>query len=448
VETKTVAAATGVNRLRPVPIGEVDDSDGDPVPTGIGELDRVLGGGMVPGSVTLLGGEPGIGKSTLVLQALAARARGGRRCLLVTAEESARQVRTRAERLGAVEPGLFLLAASSTADVVAAVEEIDPDVLAVDSVQTMVDPEIGGTPGSVAQVRGVAAALVALAKQRSMATVIVGHVTKDGSLAGPRVLEHVVDTVLSFDGDRHHALRLLRAVKHRFGATGELGLFELGELGLTGLPDPSGLFLGDRRLGVPGSVVVPALEGSRPLLVEVQALLVESELPSPRRASHGLDSGRQAKLLAVLERHCGLKLGKFDVHTSVVGGVRLAEPAADLALAMAIASAAAGLPVPPDVVVIGEVGLAGEIRQVAHTPRRLAEAGRLGFRRAVLPAGAPAPPEGVTALRAADLSTALAVLGLIDRSERRAPAHDHAGARPVLVAVAGGRHPRAPGLPG
>jgi DNA repair protein RadA/Sms len=432
-----VALAVGA-RQKAVPIGEVDDADGDPVPTGIGELDRVLGGGMVPGSVTLLGGEPGIGKSTLVLQALAARARTGKRCLLVTAEESARQVRTRAERLGAVAPGLFLLAASSTADVQAAVEEIGPDILAVDSVQTMLDPDLGGTPGTVTQVRGVAAALVAIAKERSMATVIVGHVTKDGALAGPRVLEHVVDTVLSFEGDRHHALRLLRAVKHRFGPTGELGLFELGELGLTGLPDPSGLFLGDRRTGVPGSVVLPALEGSRPLLVEVQALLVESDLPSPRRASHGLDAGRLAKVLAVLERHCGIKLAKIDVHVSVVGGVRLAEPAADLAVAVAVASAATQRAVPPDIVVLGEVGLAGEIRQVAHTPRRLAEAGRLGFRRALIPASAPAPPSGVAALRATDLMTALGAVGLFEERPRR----------PALVAVAGGRHQRPPGLPG
>jgi DNA repair protein RadA/Sms len=425
-------------RQRPVPIGEVDDADGEPVPTGIGELDRVLGGGMVPGSVTLLGGEPGIGKSTLVLQALAARAATGRRCLLVTAEESARQVRTRAERLGAVTPGLFLLAASSTADVLAAVEEVDPDVLAVDSVQTLLDPDLGGTPGTVAQVRGVAAALVALAKERSMATVLVGHVTKDGALAGPRVLEHVVDTVLSFEGDRHHALRLLRAVKHRFGPTGELGLFELGELGLAGLPDPSGLFLGDRRKGVPGSVVLPALEGSRPLLVEVQALLVPSDLPSPRRASHGLDAGRLAKLLAVLERHCGLKLGKHDVHVSVVGGVRLNEPAADLAVAVAIVSAFTQVPVAPDVVVLGEVGLAGEVRQVAHTPRRLSEAERLGFRRALIPASAPVPPDGMAGLRTGDLGTAVTLLGLVGGAPRR----------PHLVAVAGGRHQGSPGLQG
>ena len=269
---------------RPLPIAEVDEEASACRPTGMAELDRVLGGGLVPGSVTLLGGEPGIGKSTLLLQALSSLARGGARCLLVSAEESKEQVRMRARRLGALEPALWLVSETSLPGVVAAIDEVRPDVVAVDSIQTVADPDLGTGPGSVTQVRECAQSLVALAKQGGPATVLVGHVTKDGALAGPRALEHVVDTVLSFEGERHHALRLLRAVKHRFGATAELGLFEMADDGLRGVPDPSRLFLGDRRTGVPGSVVAPVLEGNRPLLVEVQALVAPSSLAQPRPA--------------------------------------------------------------------------------------------------------------------------------------------------------------------
>ncbi len=411
-----VATLVGPSEERPRPIGKIDAGAWAPVPTGVGELDRVLGGGLVPGSVTLVGGEPGIGKSTLLLQALAARAARGNPCLLVSAEESAQQVRLRAERLGVLHPDLWLFTATSMPQVVAAVSEVDPALLVVDSIQTIVDPDLGATPGTVAQVRGCAAALVALAKQQAVAVVLVGHVTKDGALAGPRVLEHLVDTVLSFEGERHHALRLLRAVKHRFGPTGELGLFEMGESGLVGLPDPSGLFLGDRRPGVPGSVVVPALEGQRPLLVELQALIAPGLPGSPRRSTQGLDGNRVALLLAVLERRADLSLAGFDVHTSAVGGVRVCEPAADLGLALALASAATGVPVPADVVACAEVGLGGELRRVAQTPRRLAEAARLGFHRAVVPASAPSPPPGTSYIRAVDLSSAIAQLGLLPPS--------------------------------
>src|SRR5687767_15032038 len=268
----TAAAARAQQGDQPVPILEVDAAEFSARATGIGELDRVLGGGFVPGSVTLVGGEPGIGKSTLLLQCLGSLAATGARGLLVSAEESKQQVRLRAERLGTLDPRILLLSETSLPDVVAAVASTAPDYLVIDSIQTVFDPELQSAPGSVAQVRECAHQLVQLAKQRAMATVLVGHVTKEGSLAGPRVLEHVVDTVLSFEGDRHHALRLLRAAKHRFGSTEELGLFSMGEGGLEGVPDPSGLFLGDRTSGVPGSVVVPAMEGHRPLLVEVQAL--------------------------------------------------------------------------------------------------------------------------------------------------------------------------------
>ncbi|MDQ3305757.1 MAG: DNA repair protein RadA [Actinomycetota bacterium] len=397
---------------RPVPIGEVDLDSWGRRSTGLGELDRVLGGGLVPGSVTLVGGEPGIGKSTLLLQSLAAMAAGGARALLVTAEESAPQVRMRADRLGTLESELHLLADAVLPSVLAHIEELEPDVVVVDSIQTVFDPDLGSVPGSVTQVRECAHRLVVAAKERGMSVVLVGHVTKEGSLAGPRVLEHVVDTVLSFEGDRHHALRLVRAVKHRFGSAEELGLFEMTDRGLIGVPDPSGLFLADRRPGVAGSVVVPTMEGHRPLLVEVQALVSPSNLAQPRRSAQGLDHGRLSLLLAVLG--CRVDLGSgnatlvgSDVHASAVGGVRVVEPGADVALALALVSSLTGKAVPGDLVAVGEVGLGGEVRQAAQTTRRLAEAARLGFRRAVVPVSAPDPPPGMVLHRAATLTEAI-----------------------------------------
>jgi len=403
-----------------IPIAEGDGEGRRPRPVGIGELDRVLGGGLVAGSVTLLGGEPGIGKSTLLLQALSSLARGssvrsgsgGARCLLASAEESAQQVRLRAARLGALEPRLFLLAETELPAILASAAAVAPDVLVVDSIQTVHDPELASAPGSVAQVRECAHRLVRAAKDRGTATVLVGHVTKDGALAGPRVLEHVVDTVLSFEGERHHALRLLRAVKHRFGPTSELGLFEMTDDGLADVPDPGGLFLSDRQAGAPGSVVVPTLEGHRPLLVELQALVAKSPLAMPRRSAQGLDSGRLAMISAVLEERVGVSLVGADVYALAVGGVRVVEPGADLALALALVSSVTGEALPADMVACGEVGLCGELRQVGQTGRRLAEAARLGFRRAVVPASAPEPPPGIAVLRAATLVEAVAVAGL------------------------------------
>jgi len=397
----------------PVPIGDVDPTEFSPRPTGIGELDRVLGGGLVPGSVTLLGGEPGIGKSTVLLQAAAEVAATGRKVLYLSGEESPQQVRLRAERLGALHPLLYLATETALPHVVSAIDSVEPDLVIVDSVQTLTHPELASAPGSVAQVRECSHRLVQEAKRRACSVVLVGHVTKEGNLAGPRVLEHVVDTVLAFEGDRHHALRLLRVVKHRFGSTQELGLFEMTETGLLGVPDPSGLFLADRRVGVPGSVVVPTIEGARPMLVELQALVATSSLPSPRRTAQGVDSGRLAMILAVLERRAGAALAKADVYALAVGGVKVTEPGADLALALAVASAIQSEPVDPHLVACGEIGLGGELRQVAHTHRRLAEAARLGFKRAVVPYSAPQDVEGIDLIRVGTLPDAIDRLGLV-----------------------------------
>ncbi len=372
----------------PVPIAEIDAWMSVPRSTGVGELDRVLEGGLVPGSVTLVAGEPGMGKSTLLLQALGSMAARGARCLLVTAEESCAQVRMRAARIGALEAGLLVVAETSLPHVLAHADAAAPDVLALDSIQTVVDPDLPGVPGSVTQVRDCAYRLVQHAKERGLATLLVGHVTKEGTLAGPRVLEHVVDTVLSFDGDRGQSLRTLHALKHRFGSTNEVGLFEMSERGLLDVPDASARFLVDRRPGVPGSAVAAVLEGARPILVEVQALVLPTAAPMPRRSASGMESGRLAMLLAVLEQHSKVKPVKADVYASVAGGLRVTERGLDLALALALAGASLECAVTRDTVAIGELGLGGEVRSVPQLERRLAEAGRLGFVRAVVPAGA------------------------------------------------------------
>jgi DNA repair protein RadA/Sms len=409
-EEPLVSLAAGMSLVAPgeaKPITEVDGSIGQPQPTTIPELDRVLGGGIVPGSVTLLGGEPGIGKSTLLMQLLAA---WPARTLYVTAEESAQQVRLRAERLGALNENVWLLPEMNLHNIFKAIASVQPNLIVIDSIQTIADPELSSPPGSVVQVRGCAHRLVQEAKRSNIPVVLVGHVTKEGGLAGPRVLEHVVDTVLSFEGERHNALRLLRASKHRFGPTSELGLFEMTDAGMVGVPDASQLFLADRRTGVPGSVVVPTIEGQRPLLVELQALTnsVSGGAP-PRRSAQGVDSGRLALLLAVLERRARISLASHEVYASVVGGVKLAEPGADLGLCLALVSAVVNKPLPADLVVIGEVGLAGEVAQVG---RRLAEAARLGFTRAIVPASASAKVDGIRVEGAATLTEALALAQL------------------------------------
>ena len=385
-------ARTGRTQAAPVsspavPISQVQVESARSVGSGIGELDRVLGGGVVPGGVLLLAGEPGVGKSTLLLEVAARWARAGRRTLYISGEESAAQVRLRAERTGAVDDNLYLAAETDLGGVLTHVETVAPSLLIVDSVQTIGSADIDGVPGGVTQVREVASAVIQRAKRDNIATLLVGHVTKDGSVAGPRVLEHLVDVVLQFEGDRSSRLRLLRAVKNRFGPVDEIGCFDLVDDGIVEVPDPTGLFVSRHEQPVAGTCVTVTMEGRRPLLAEVQALSVASSTPSPRRTSSGLDSPRVAMILAVLTKHCGLNLGQLDVYTASVGGARLTEPSVDLAVAVATLSAVSGLAAPTDLIAIGEVGLAGEVRKVSNLAARLREAERIGFRRAVVPAG-------------------------------------------------------------
>ncbi|HET9657047.1 MAG TPA: DNA repair protein RadA [Kineosporiaceae bacterium] len=407
------AAPAGVTRVRAVtttaqPIAEVAAEAAALWPTGVDELDRVLGGGIVSGAVVLLAGEPGVGKSTLLLDVASRAASPPRTVLYVTGEESAAQVRMRAERIGALRPRLLLAAETDLSTVLGHVDAVRPDLLIVDSVQTIASDAVEGAPGNVSQVREVAASLIRVAKARSMATLLVGHVTKDGGIAGPRVLEHLVDVVCQFEGDRQSRLRMVRAVKNRYGPTDEVGCFDLSDTGIVGLADPSGLFLSRHAEPVPGTCVTVTLEGRRPLVTEVQALVAPSALSNPRRATSGLDASRVAMVLAVLERRAGVALVGRDTYVATVGGVRLAEPSTDLAVALAVASAAADKPLVPGTIAVGEAGLAGEVRSVTGVGRRLAEAARLGFRQAIVPAGTQdAAPDGMTVFEAADLRSAL-----------------------------------------
>src|SRR5690348_4220994 len=354
------------------------------IATGVPELDRVLGGGLVPASLVLVGGEPGVGKSAVVLMALRAMS-AQRRVLLVTGEESAAQVKLRADRLGGADRVEII--AETDLDVVCETLQTErPEVCVIDSIQTLYAPDLGSAPGSVAQVREAAGRLLRVAKEHGIATILVGHVTKDGSVAGPRVLEHLVDCVLQFEGDRYRAHRILRAVKNRFGSTNELGVFEMTGTGLVGVPDPSELF-GRTHDGEPGAAVACALEGTRPLLLEIQALVAQSDLAMPRRVATGVDPKRLAMIVAVLARHAGIGLGQADVFVNVAGGVRIDEPGADLAIALAIASAARRAPVKPGIAAFGEIGLTGRLRPATQAERRLEECAKLGLRGVVAPSG-------------------------------------------------------------
>ncbi len=363
--------------------------------SGIAELDRALGGGFVSGSATLIGGDPGIGKSTLLLQAAAKLASAGRAVAYISGEEAADQVRLRAQRLGLGAAPVKLAAATSVRNILTTLGDgAAPDLLVIDSIQTMHSDLIEGAPGTVSQVRASAQELIRFAKERGTAMVLVGHVTKDGSLAGPRVLEHMVDTVLSFEGERTHLYRILRAIKNRFGGTDEIGVFAMGEGGLGEVANPSSLFITDRKEDVAGTVVFPALEGTRPVLVEVQALVVRlASGATPRRAVVGWDAGRLAMILAVLEARCGMSFSTCEVYLNIAGGYRLSDPAADLAVAAALISALSERPVPADCIAFGEIALSGEVRPVAHAALRLREAAKLGFERALVPTGTAAKGE-------------------------------------------------------
>jgi DNA repair protein RadA/Sms len=381
--SKQVRALKLVESSAAKPITDVSTARVAAWSTQVGEFDRVLGGGLVPGAVVLLSGEPGVGKSTLLLEVAANTAKSGKKVLYVTGEESVGQVRLRAERTGALTDNLYLAAETDLSTVLGQIDAVNPELLVVDSVQTIAASEIDGAAGMPSQIREVAANLIRVAKERSLPVILVGHVTKDGSIAGPRALEHLVDVVCHFEGDRQTSLRFVRSLKNRFGPTDEVGCFEMTGEGINQVSDPSGMFLSRGDAPVSGTCVTVTVEGKRPLIAEVQALVVKSSTPQPRRVTNGVDSARVAMLLAVLERRAGLRLGDSDVYVSTVGGVRLTEPAADLAIALAIASAVQDKPIAHNLVAFGEISLAGEIRKVSNGKIRANEASRLGFIRSV-----------------------------------------------------------------
>jgi len=416
VEEAAVGAATAAAPKPLLRLVDVEATDAARISTGVDELDRVLGGGLVPASLVLVGGEPGVGKSTLLLTALAAISKE-RRALLVTGEESTAQVKLRAERLGGAER-VEVLAETELEAVCATLERERPDVCVIDSVQTLYSAELGSAPGSVAQVREAASRLLRVAKEAGVATILVGHVTKDGAVAGPRVLEHLVDCVLQFEGDRYHEHRVLRATKNRFGSTNELGVFEMTGTGLVGVPDPSELF--GRSEGEIGAAVACALEGTRPLLLEIQALVAPTDLAMPRRVGTGVDPKRLAMIVAVLSRHAGIALGSADVFVNVAGGVRIDEPGADLAVALAIASAAKGVRVREATAAFGEVGLTGRLRPATQAERRLEECAKLGLAAVVAPRGTPG--HGKLRLEQADTLRRAIGMGIRgDGEEEQAP---------------------------
>ncbi len=387
-ETLSSAAASrapSAEASMPVPINVAATQDEERRLTGIAELDRVLGGGLVAGTMILIGGDPGIGKSTLMLQALSGLASGGRTVLYVSGEESVRQLRIRSRRLSAMASTLYAVSEVDVSAILAMVEKLAPEVLVVDSIQTMFHPELTSAPGSVSQVRESAMRLMLMAKRSGIPTFLVGHVTKDGAIAGPRLLEHMVDTVLYFEGERSHVFRILRAVKNRFGSTNEIGVFEMKDTGLAEVANPSAVFLSERSTGTPGSVVTPSMEGTRPILVEIQALASSTSFGTPRRTILGLDGNRVALLVAVMEKKLGMHLLGHDIFMNVAGGVKIDEPAVDLGIVAAVASSFLDRPAAEGTVIFGEVGLTGEVRAVGQVETRVAEARKLGFKRCVVP---------------------------------------------------------------
>jgi DNA repair protein RadA/Sms len=412
-----------------VPISSIAPGTTRHDPTGVDELDRVLGGGVVPGSVTLLAGEPGVGKSTLLLKVAHQWASRGRRALYISGEESTGQIRMRAERTCCSHDEVYLAADSEVHSVIGHIDAVKPTLVVVDSVQTMSCSDADGVTGGVTQVRAVTTALTTAAKTRGVAMIVVGHVTKEGAIAGPRTLEHLVDAVLHFEGDRQSSLRLVRGIKNRFGAADEVGCFQLHENGIQCVADPSGLFLDQRPAPVSGTAVTVTLDGKRPLIGEVQALLLNTNT-TPRRAVSGIDQSRAAMIAAVLAKRARLRVTEFDIYLSTVGGMRLTDPSSDLAVAVAMASAYSGQPLPTTTVVIGEVGLAGDLRQVRGMDHRLAEAARLGFTTAVVPYGGTSPPKGLYGMRAKTITEALELIAEIAVKPRRATT-----VRPLEVAA-------------
>jgi DNA repair protein RadA/Sms len=447
VAVLTSLGGTALRQVAPssvaVPINTIDPDHTRHLPTGVSELDRVLGGGIVPGSVTLLAGEPGVGKSTLLLEVVHRWASSGRRALYISGEESAGQIRMRAERTGCTHDEVYLAAESDLDSVLAHIEAVKPALVVIDSVQTLSTTANDGVTGGVTQVRAVTTALTGFAKSAAgpaVAVILVGHVTKDGAIAGPRSLEHLVDVVLHFEGDKHTALRMVRGVKNRFGAADEVGCFMVHDNGIECVADPSGLFLDQRPEPVPGTAVTVTLDGKRPLIGEIQALVGLQPAPSPRRAVSGIDQARAAMTAAVLETRAGLAIGQRDIYLSTVGGMRLTDPSSDLAVAIAVASAYAELCLPTQTVVIGEVGLAGDLRRVTGMERRLAEAARLGFTTALIPTGNYTMPKGLRTLQVATVSDALRSLLAIAVPPASKPPDVKPPTRPDLKVVAG--HPK------
>jgi DNA repair protein RadA/Sms len=430
-EVAVLSAVRGGNRsvVSPssaaIPISSVEPDGTRHCPTGIDELDRVLGGGVVPGSVTLLAGDPGVGKSTLLLKVAHQWAAAGRRALYVSGEESRGQIRMRADRTGCSHDELYLAADSDLHSVLGHIDAVQPTLVVVDSVQTMASSDTDGVAGGVTQVRAVTSALTAAAKTTGVPLILIGHVTKDGAIAGPRSLEHLVDVVLHFEGDRNSLLRMVRGVKNRFGAAEEVGCFLLQDNGIEGVADPSGLFLDQRPQPVAGTAITVTLDGKRPLVGEIQALLATPSGGSPRRAVSGIDHARAAMIAAVLEKHARLRIAVNDVYLSTVGGMRLTDPSSDLAVAVALASAYANLPMPATAVMIGEVGLAGDLRRVSGMERRLAEAARQGFTTALIPSGGVAVPPGLKTLQAANIGAALEHVLHIAEHRDKAPTRPH-----------------------
>lgn len=399
-----------LSKEKPTSIIHIESGKDKRVLTHIGELDRVLGGGVVPGSLLLVGGDPGIGKSTLLLQTSHALAARGLKVLYVSGEESARQTKLRAERIGALSEHMYVLCETDMERIAAAIDQVEPHLVVIDSIQTVYQPTVASAPGSVSQVRECTGQFMRIAKVKGIATVLVGHVTKEGAIAGPRLLEHMVDTVLYFEGERHHSYRVLRAVKNRFGSTNEIGIFEMKEAGLREVANPSEMFLSERPLGVAGSIVVASMEGTRPMLVELQALISPTTFPTPRRMSAGVDHHRLALIMAVLEKRVGLYLQAQDAYLNVAGGVKLDEPAVDLAMAVSIASSFKDKPTRPYDVVFGEVGLTGEVRAVSRIEQRVREAEKLGFKRVILPEKSLkgwTPPSGMEIIGVGSVAEAL-----------------------------------------